>query len=112
MMQATSVLLPDNTTVSSSYLLTGELGLQSGSRTYPVGYSYDYAGRMLTMTNWSGYPSTGARVTTWTYSSDRGFLTGKTYDGSVAGPSYAYTYAGRLASRIWARGITTTYMKK
>ena len=45
MLQATNVVQPDNTSVSSIYLLTGELGLQSGSRTYPVGYGYDYAGR-------------------------------------------------------------------
>jgi hypothetical protein len=35
-----------------------------GARTYPVGYSYDYAGRMKTMTNWTSFPSAGARVTT------------------------------------------------
>jgi RHS repeat-associated protein len=109
MMQATSVLQPDATTIYSVWLLTGELGLQYGSRTYPVGYSYDYAGRMQTMTNWSNYSGgTGARVTTWNYSSQRGFLTGKTYaDGN--GPSYSYTGAGRLASRTWMRGITTSY---
>jgi RHS repeat-associated protein len=109
MMQPTSVLQPDATTIYSVWLLTGELGLQYGSRTYPVGYSYDYAGRMQTMTNWSNYSGgAGARVTTWNYSSQRGFLTGKTYaDGN--GPSYSYTGAGRLASRTWVRGITTSY---
>jgi RHS repeat-associated protein len=103
MMQATSVTQPDYTTVSSSYLLTGELGQQSGSRTYPVGYSYDYAGRMQTMTNWSGgLGGTGARVTTWNYDSQRGWLNSKTNaDGN--GPSYTYTPAGRLASRTWVR---------
>ncbi|MGO8765707.1 MAG: hypothetical protein ACLQSR_11325, partial [Limisphaerales bacterium] len=95
---------------NSSYLLTGELGLQYGSRTYPVGYSYDYAGRMQTMTNWNNYAgNSGRRVTTWSYDPYRGFLTSKTYDGGTAGPSYAYTGAGRLASRTWARGITTRY---
>ena len=52
---------------------------------------------------------TGTRVTTWNYHPQRGWLTSKTYDNSVAGPSYQYTYAGRLATRTWARGITTTY---
>lgn len=105
-----SVIQPDGTVVSSAYLLTGELGLQYGSRTYPVGYSYDYAGRMQTMTNWSGFNTgIGARVTTWNYDSQRGFLTNKVYDGNVAGPIYSNTPAGRLASRIWARGIKTTY---
>ena len=109
MMRPYSVIQPDGTTVNSSYLPTGELGLQYGSRTYPVGYGYDYAGRLQTMTNWSSYPSSGARVTTWNYDGQRGWLTNKTYDGGVAGPSYTYTYAGRLQTRKWARGITTTY---
>lgn len=109
MLQPTSVLQPDGTAVYSVYLPTGELGLQYGSRTYPVSYSYDYAGRMQKMTNWSNFNGgTGARVTTWNYHAYRGFLTNKSYnDGN--GPSYTYTPAGRLASRIWVRGITTTY---
>jgi len=110
MLQATSVNQPDGTTVSSAYLPTGELGLQSGSRTYPVAYSYDYAGRMQTMTNWSNFAgNSGARVTTWKYDGHRGWLTNKVYAGATAGPSYTYTPAGRLATRLWARGITTTY---
>jgi len=109
MMRPYSVIQPDGTTVNSVYLLTGELGLQYGSRTYPVGYGYDYAGRLQTMTNWSSYPNTGARLTTWNYNGQRGWLTSKAYDGGAAGPGYTYTSAGRLASRTWARGITTTY---
>lgn len=108
MLQATSVIQPDGASVNNSYLLTGELGQTSGARTYAAGYSYDYAGRMKTMTNWSSFP-TGARVTTWNYGSQRGWLTSKTYDGGTAGPSYAYTPAGRLYTRTWARGVTTTY---
>lgn len=110
MLRPYSVLQPDGTSVNSEYLLTGELDLQYGSRTYPVGYSYDYAGRMLTMTNWSNFSgNSGARVTTWNYDAERGWLDSKTYDSGTAGPSYTYTPAGRLASRTWARGITTTY---
>jgi RHS repeat-associated protein len=109
MMRPVTVTQPDGTTVSSVYLLTGELGLQYGSRTYPVGYSYDYAGRMQTMTNWSCFSTlAGARVTTWNYDPYRGWLTSKAYaDGQ--GPSYSYTPAGRLVSRTWARGVTTAY---
>jgi hypothetical protein len=50
----------------------------------------------------------GTRVTTWNYDGYRGFLTNKVYDGGSAGPGYAYTPAGRLQTRAWARGITTT----
>jgi RHS repeat-associated protein len=110
MLQATNVVQPDGTSVVSTYLLTGELGLQSGSRTYPVAYSYDYAGRMNIMTNWSGFSTlAGARVTIWNYDQYRGWLTSKAYDDGH-GPSYTYTAAGRLASRIWARGVTTSYV--
>jgi RHS repeat-associated protein len=82
-----------------------------------VAYGYDYAGRMQSMTNWSGFNlanPAGARVTTWNYDGQRGWLNNKVYaDGS--GPAYAYTPAGRLQTRTWARTdangnpITTTY---
>ena len=113
MMRATNVMQPDGTTVNSEYLLTGELGLQYGSRTYPVAYSYDYAGRMAAMTNWTSFagervwPAT--RVTQWNYDSQRGFLTSKTYDDGT-GPSYTYTPPGGWPARAWARGVTTTYL--
>jgi RHS repeat-associated protein len=114
MLQATNVVNPDNTSVTTEYYLSGELKRQYGSRTYPVGYGYDYAGRMKTMTNWSGFAAgAGARVTTWNYSPYRGWLDNKQYpDGQ--GPSYAYTPAGRLQTRTWARTVsgqplTTTY---
>ena len=111
------ILNPDGTTVTNIYLPTGELSLTYGSRTYPVGYTYDYAGRMSTMTAWSGFAAgtgTGARVTTWNYDPYRGFLTNKAYADGL-GPVYAYTPGGRLASRTWARTdtnnnpIVTTY---
>jgi len=115
MLQVTGVLNADGTTLASEYYLTGELKRQYGSRTYPVGYSYEYAGRLQTMTNWSGFPSTGARVTTWNYNPYRGWLANKRYPdkdtglpGSI-GLDYTYTAAGRLHPRTWARGITTTY---
>jgi RHS repeat-associated protein len=102
--------LPDNTSVTNVFYPTGQGQLTFGSRQYPVAYSYDTQGRMKTMTNWSSVATqTGARVTTWNYDPYRGFLTNKTYDGNAAGPTYTYTDAGRLASRLWARGLTTTY---
>lgn len=107
--QATSVVQPDGTSVSMVYLSTGELAQTSGSRTYPVAYSYDYAGRMLTMTNWSSFSTGGgARVTTWNYSPYRGFLNSKT-DAAGQAVSYSNTPAGRLLSRTWARGTNTAY---
>ena len=107
-------ILSDNTSVTNFYAPSGLLTNTCGSRTYPVAYTYDYAGRMKTMTTWTNFAaSTGAAVTTWNYDAYRGFLTNKAYaDGK--GPSYAYTAAGRLQTRAWARQVAgqplvTTY---
>jgi hypothetical protein len=114
LLQATNVVSSEGTGVTTEYYLTGELKRQYGSRTYAVGYGYDYAGRMNTMTNWSSFASgAGARVTIWNYNPYRGWLDSKQYaDGH--GPSYVYTPAGRLQTRTWARtvsgqALTTTY---
>ena len=109
MLQATNVVLPDGGVVSSSYFLTGEPRQTAGARTYPVAYTYDYAGRMATMTTWTNFAGNqGMAVTTWNYSPTRGWLVSKQY-AITNGPTYAYTAAGRLASRTWARGVVTTY---
>jgi RHS repeat-associated protein len=121
MLQATNVTYADGTSVTNFYTLRGELQRTIGSRTYPVGYTYDSQGRMTHMTNWSSYPSGGPRVTQWNYHQYRGWLTSKRYPdpatglpsgaGSV-GPDYTYTSGGRLLTRTWARGtprIQTTY---
>ena len=99
----------DGTSVTNTYHATGERRRTSGSRTYPVEYTYDHAGRMKTLKTWRNFASdTGAALTTWNYSAPRGFLLAKQYaDGQ--GPTYTYTAAGRLATRTWARGVTTTY---
>ena len=108
LLRAVAMIQPDLTVVSNIYLPTGELGFQFGSRNYPVGYGYDYAGRMQTMTNWSNFSGgTGARITTWIYDGQRGWLTNKVYADNK-GPNYTYTSAGRLFTRIWARGVITT----
>jgi RHS repeat-associated protein len=102
--------LSDNTSVTNDFFPTGEIQQTSGSRTYPVEYTYDSQGRMKTMTTWKDFANdAGAAVTTWNYDPYRGFLLNKVYDGGNAGPSYTYTPAGRLRTRTWARGITTTY---
>src|SRR6185436_155710 len=76
--------------------------------TYPVGNGYDAQGRMTKMTNWTSFPSAGARVTTWNYDQYNGRFASKVYDdGKETG--YGYTDAGRLKSRLWARGTNTAY---
>jgi RHS repeat-associated protein len=102
-------LLSDSTSVTNAYYTNGLLQATYGSHEYPVQYSYDYSGRMKTMTTWTNFAtSTGAAVTIWNYDVYRGFLTNKAYANSV-GSVYGYSAAGRLISRSWARGTTITY---
>jgi RHS repeat-associated protein len=109
-LEATNVLNPDGTSVITEYLPTGELLETHGSRTFPVAYTYDYAGRMKTMKTWQNFAgNSGTATTTWAYDGYRGFLTNKTFEGGINGPTFGYTPGGRIMSRVWARGITTTY---
>jgi len=105
----TNVIHPDSAITATLYHLTGETATNSGARTYPVAYTYDYAGRLKTMTTWTNFSGNqGSAVTTWNYHNTRGWLTNKVYADSQ-GPTYTYTPGGRLSTRTWARGVTTTY---
>ncbi len=77
----------------------------NGDKTYRTTHTYDYADRQVSMTTFGTQQAT----TSWAYSSDRGFLTTKTYDDGNS-TIYTYTNAGRLGSRVWDRGITTNYI--
>jgi hypothetical protein len=64
------IVLPDNTSVTNEYFLTGQLKKTSGSRTYPVKYTHDAQGRMKTMKTWQNFAGpSGAAITTWYYMS-------------------------------------------
>jgi len=102
MLRATGSLLPDGTVVTNEFHLNGLRRKTWGSRTYPVEYTYDYAGRMGAMKTWQNFAAnSGTAVTTWKYN-ERGWLTNKLYADNH-GPDYLYTAAGRLDKRIWAR---------
>ena len=100
---------PDGATVTNVFNLNGSLQRTSGARTYPVEYTYDYAGRMKPLTTWQDFAAdSGKAITTWNYHSTRGWLTSKHYhDGN--GTTYTYHPSGRLKTRTRQRGITTTY---
>jgi RHS repeat-associated protein len=108
------ITLPDGTHQYTSYWLTGQVNRTWGSRTYPAGYTYDSQGRVKTLTTWQNHAAgTGAAITTWNYDNQRGWLLNK-QDNDNRGPAYAYTKAGRLKTRTWARILndqytTTTY---
>ena len=88
--------LPDNTSLTNKYDLNGMVTNTSGSRTYPVAYTYDSQNRMKTMTTWTNFAGkSGAATTTWNYDGYRGWLSSKVYaDNHYV--YYTYTAAGRL----------------
>src|SRR5690606_15383035 len=97
-----------------SYTAQGQLKKQYGSQINPVEFLYDSQGRQRHMLTWQDFNHTtgegiaGPAITEWKYDPRRGWLS-KKQDHSGLGASYTYTRAGRLATRIWARGVETTY---
>jgi RHS repeat-associated protein len=113
---------PDGTTVVNEFYVTGALKKTSGSRTYPVEYTYDTQGRMKTLKTWQNFSgNSGTAITTWSYDPYRGWLVAKDYANAstgaagTVGTDYTYTDGGRLRTRTWARTyngstrIATTY---
>jgi RHS repeat-associated protein len=109
----TVTTLPDAGTVTQQFFPSGQLKKTWGARTYPAAYTYDRSGRVDTLTTWqqfdfnTGNGIGGAATTKWHYNS-RGLLAFKEYaDGK--GPTYTYTAGGKLNTRVWARGVSTSY---
>ncbi len=112
-----SVTDPLTNAVYTAYNARGQ-AVGTWGATYPVAYSFDEHGRMVSMTTyrggsgwfgatWPTDPGTGD-VTTWLYDQASGLLTNKVYaDGK--GSVYTYSADGKLVSRVWARGVTTSY---
>ncbi|WP_367871097.1 RHS repeat-associated core domain-containing protein [Luteolibacter sp. Populi] len=99
---------------ATAYFTDGKVKDISGGQAYHRTYTYDYAGRLKTLTTYG----TATAVTRWIYDPARGWLTGKRYnsptEGSGAGPGYAYTAAGRLKTQTQVRlvagnPLVTTY---
>ncbi len=85
----------------------GQITAVGGSAKYPVEYDYDDHGRLNALYTLRG-ATNGWDITRWYYDDDTGLVTNKLYDDGN-GPSYTYTPYGKLATRTWARGITTDY---
>ncbi|GDY23536.1 hypothetical protein LBMAG56_48830 [Verrucomicrobiota bacterium] len=61
-------------------------------------YTYDHAGRMKAMKTWRNFASdTGAALSTWNYSAQRGFLLSKQY-ADVCYSIYQYATLGQVIS--------------
>lgn len=102
------IALSDGTYKTNEFFPTGLRKKISGSREYPVEYTYDSQGRVKTMTTWQNFASSqGAAVTTWNYDSQRGWLTSKR-DANNQGETYTRTASGRLRVRSLARGVSST----
>lgn len=105
----------------TSYYPTGQVKATWGDQTYARFNVYDSLNRLVELRTYqnlahgteptsatTGYASTG-----WIYDGQRGWLVEKNYDGETdngtTDPDYSYTAAGRLLTRTWERGVTTTY---
>lgn len=95
-----------------------------GEATYPVEYEFNSYGEQVKMrtfrdttANFAGgswpygsYPSPADKgdFTTWNYEAATGLLLSKT-DAQNRSVTYTYNGRGQLATRVWARNVTTTY---
>ena len=115
----TETQLPNHTTqkpsiTHTSYWPTGQVKAKWGSQTNPIFNIYDEQNRLTTLRTYQTLTTepqsdtTGYATTTWNYSASTGLLLSK-LDNDSRGATYTYTAAGRLETRAWARGVTTTY---
>jgi RHS repeat-associated protein len=111
--RAWKTVLPDGTSTTNEFHLTGQLKKTSGSRTYPVEYTYDSQGRMKTMKTWQSFSgNSGTAITTWNYDANRGWLASKDYadattgNAGTVGNDYLYSDAGRLRTNQLARIVS------
>ena len=109
------VIKPDGRRLVREYYPTGLLKESSGARPFPARYVYDAQGRLAFVTTWRDYSRNSEPATTaWSYDPARGWLVAKYYpddfgDPFLRGPALAYTPAGRIRSRTWARNVSTFY---
>lgn len=113
--------LPDTTVTHTSYTNRGQTLATWGSQTYARLYQYDSLGRMSELRTYQNLTqgteptaaTAGYASTEWLYDSQRGWLTEKNYNGETdngtTDADYTYTESGRLKTRTWERGVTTTY---
>ncbi len=102
-----------------NYNSRGETTQTWGDSTYPLQYVYDAYGQVTELHTFRGGQNWGASVwpatttgttdvTRWTYHEPTGLLTQKE-DAALKSATHTYDELGRKKTRVWARGITTTY---
>ena len=112
--RVTEIQHPDGQSQYNEWYANGQLKKSWGVRVNPVEYAYDSQNRLTSLTTWKDYANTlGSATTTFAYHAASGALEKKTYPDSND-VDYAYTLAGRLQARQWARQsggspLSTTY---
>lgn len=109
----TKITLPGGDQLNLSYAPNGLLTNRSGGRQPTVGYTYDHAGRLTTLTTWKNSTAqTGAKSTHWLYADSTGFLASR-HLGGEAPIYYSYTAGGRprsvLVNDAWGPGTQWQY---
>ena len=98
-------------TITRTYDKRGNILTVDGHQTYKRHYTYDTLSRLTTLKTFG----TQTSITTWNYNPQRGWLDNKKYPDANnplnqgLGTHYSYTPGGRLKTRLWARGTTTTW---
>ena len=103
-------------TFNTTYHPAGNVAANWGSNTNPTYKLYDIQGHMVELRTYRSpnlalAPTASTPdydATTWNYESATGLLLTKR-DAANKGPNYTYTPDGKLHTRIWARGVVTTY---
>jgi RHS repeat-associated protein len=114
-----------NNITHTSYTVKGEVRAVWGDQTNPTFRVYDEQGRLVELHTWQTTPTLahttttppgGSALTSWTFHTQRGWLTYKEYpdgpDSGTArdpGPTYTYTAAGRIKTRTWGGGKRTRH---
>lgn len=97
----------------TSYTPRGQVRAIWGGQTNPCFYVYNERGQMTELHTYkiapalshaTATPPAGSAKTSWIYEAASGRLMAKRYDDDK-GPDYAYTPAGRLLERLWARTL-------
>ena len=100
-----------------AYNSYGQVTQVWGESEYPLEFAYDLMGRKVAQTTYRNatvsfagttFPTVAGDVTTWTYDESSGLVTSKK-DANNKSVTYTYSADGKLLTRTWARGITTTY---
>ena len=118
--RVTRTILPDLAEAYGRYWPTGATKRVWGARTTPQEMTYDLQGRLKTSATWTQFvdetsfdSTVGKAVTTWNYSTTRGWMDNKRFADN-RGPNYLHYPSGALKRRTWARtvggaALTTDY---